>query len=46
MFFGQHVVGVAIADFGNPEGYDLIVSREDGVHYFFSHADIDFINVP
>ena len=46
MFFGQHVVGVAIADFGNPEGYDLIVSREDGVHYFFSHADIDFVNVP
>jgi hypothetical protein len=46
MFFGQHEIGVAVADFGNPEGYDLIVSRESGVHYFFSHGDIDFIHVP
>lgn len=46
VFFGQHEIGVAVADFGNPEGYDLIVSRENGVHYFFSHTDVGFINVP
>ncbi len=45
-FFGQHEIGVAVADFGNPGGYDLIVSRENGMHYFFRHEDISFVNVP
>jgi hypothetical protein len=40
IYLGQHECGPAVADFGNKQGPDLIVGRENGRVYYFSRADL------
>lgn len=40
LFLGQHACGPAIADFGGPEGPDLIVGEEGGRFLYYHRADL------
>ncbi len=40
IFLGQHACAPAPADFGNPEGLDLIVGEEDGRFIFYKRGDL------
>jgi len=42
IFFGHHACGPAVADFGNPDGPDLIVAQESGAFFFFRREDVSF----
>jgi len=40
IFLGQHSCGPAPADFGNPNGLDLVVGTETGRYIFYAHESI------
>ena len=40
IFLGQHACGPAPADFGKPQGPDLIVGEECGRFYFYAREDV------
>ncbi len=42
IFLGQHACGPTPADFGNPDGYDLIVGVESGRILFYSRSDLSW----
>ena len=45
IFLGQHAAGPAVADFGNPNGPDLIVGDQEGRIWYYSREDITLENV-
>ena len=43
IFLGQHACSPAIANFGNPDGKDLVVGSQNGQYIFFEHSDLSVI---